>query len=333
MRCFTAAVVGLGNIGLRYDLGATGGGRVASHARAFSVHPGFRLAGGVDPDEAGRALLEQHYNVPAFPDVAAMFSAGIRPEVWSIAVPTPLHFRLFEDIIALRPTAVLCEKPLAERVAEAERMVATAGECGCALAVNYMRRFEPGVLALRRLIAEGALGEIYKGSAWYSKGLLNNGSHVVDLLAFLLGSAGPVQVLQAGRIWEGHDPEPDICLSFGAARVVLLAAREECFSHIGFELVGTGGTVRYIDGGHRIELRRARAEPKLPGYRILATEAEMLPTDLKRYQWHAVDAVHRHLAEGATLHSSGASALETLRTIDHVRSALATLQENGRHHD
>lgn len=324
MRRFDAVVAGLGNVGLRYDLGVQGGERVASHARAFATHPGYRLVAGIDPSEEGRALLEQHHKVPAFPDVAAMLSAGIRPEVWSIAVSTPLHFRFFENIIALRPTAILCEKPLAESVAEGERMVAAVAESNCALAVNYMRRFEPGVLALRRLIAEGALGEIYKGNAWYSKGLLNNGSHVIDLLSFLLGDAGSIQVLDAGRKWEGRDPEPDVCLSFGSARVVLLATREECFSHIGFEIVGTGGTARYIDGGHRIELRRARSEPALPGYRILAPEIEVLPTDLKRYQWHVVDALHRHLCEGGPLHSSGASALVSLRTIDRVRSALAT---------
>ncbi|MBI3096114.1 MAG: Gfo/Idh/MocA family oxidoreductase [Rhodocyclales bacterium] len=333
MKVFSAAIAGLGNIGLRYDMGAQDDQRVASHARAFAVHPGYSLVAGIDPDEAGRALFEQHYHVPAFTDIAAMRSAGIRPEVWSIAVPTPLHFRTFQDIIALRPVAVLCEKPLAQDVVEAARMVTAAEECNCALAVNYMRRFEPGVLALWQSIAEGALGEIYKGCAWYSKGLLNNGSHVIDLLSFLLGDAGPVQVLNAGRTWEGQDPEPDLCLGFGAARVVLLAAREECFSHIGFDLVGTGGTVRYSDGGHRIELRRARAEPTLPGYRLLANDAEVLPTDLKRYQWHAVDALHRHLEGGAPLASSGQSALATLRTIDQARIALVKLQENGRNHD
>lgn len=325
MKRFDAVVAGLGNVGLRYDLGATDGERVTSHARAFSLHPGYRLAAGIDPDAAGRALIEQHYGVPAFPDIAAMLVAGIRPEVWSIAVPTPLHFTFFEEIIAQRPAGILCEKPLAQHPGEGERMVAAAAAHGCALAVNYMRRFDPGVLALRRLLAEGALGEIYKGTAWYSKGLLNNGSHVIDLLAFLLGDAGAVQLLAAGRQWDGHDPEPDVCLTFGAARVVLLAAREECFSHIGFELVGTAGTLRYGDGGHRIELRRIRSDPALPGYRLLASEPEVLPTDLKRYQWHAVDTLYRHLVDGAPLQSSGASALETLRIVEHVRATLTTI--------
>ena len=320
MKRYAAAVVGLGNIGVRLDLDA-GSDRVATHARAFTLHHGYELAAGIDPDASARMLFEQHYRLPAFPDIASMLVAGIRPEVCSIAVPTPLHARIFEEVITWCPVAILCEKPLAERVAEAERMAMAAEACNCVLAVNYMRRFEPGVLALRQLIADGALGEIYKGNAWYSKGLLNNGSHVVDLLAFLLGAAEELHVLQVGRDWAGHDPEPDIALRFGTANIFLLAAREECFSFIGFELVGTLGALRYFDSGHRIELRRARAEPSLPGYCKLQSEVEVLQTDLKRYQWHTVDALYCCLNEGTPLHSNGKTALETLRTIDRVRVA------------
>lgn len=320
MKRYTSVVVGLGNIGMRLDLEA-GSDRVATHARAFTVHPGYELAAGIDPDANARTLFERHYRLPAFPDIAAMQATGVRPDIYSIAVPTPLHSKVYAQAIAQRPLAILCEKPLAESMLEAERMVAAAEACGCVLAVNYMRRFEPGVLALRSLIAGGELGEIYKGYAWYSKGLLNNGSHIVDLLAFLLGAAGELQVLQVGRDWEGHDPEPDIVLRFGTTDIFLLAAREECFSYIGFELVGTEGALRYTDAGHRIELRRARTEPSLPGYRVLSPEPEVLQTDLKRYQWHTVDALHRCLNEGTPLHSSGRTALETLRTIDRVRVA------------
>ncbi|MCG3769269.1 MAG: putative 4,5-dihydroxyphthalate dehydrogenase [Nitrosomonadaceae bacterium] len=328
MKRYTSVVVGLGNIGVRLDL-AAGKNRVATHARAFATHSGYKLAAGVDPNATARSLFEQHYCLPAFPDIAAMRAVGIRPEIYSIATPTPLHARVYAEALAQKPLAILCEKPLAESVLDAERMVVDAKTVGCVLAVNYIRRFEPGVLRLRQLIAGGTLGEVYKGSAWYTKGLLNNGSHVVDLLAFLLGKIDDAQVLHPGRVWQGGDPEPDVRLRIGAAQVMLLAAREECFSYIGFELVGTEGVLRYFDGGHRIELRRARTEPALPGYRMLSAEAELLETDLNRYQWHAVDAIHRCLTEGVPLESSGESALETLRVIERIHGALVAPIQNG----
>lgn len=325
MRHYSAAIVGLGNVGLRYDLGAKNGERVTSHARAFASHPGYRLVAGVDPDEAGRRLLEQYYNVPSFPDVASLRAAGIEPEVWSIAASTALHAAILDEIVTFRPAAILCEKPLAGSLRDAVRMVAAAEECGCALAVNYMRRFEPGLLALRKKIIDGHLGEIYKGTAWYSKGLLHNGSHLVDLLSFLLGAGDSVQIIDAGRIWGGYDPEPDLSIVFGSTRVVLQAVREECFSFCQFELIGTAGTACYMEGGHRIELRQTHVDPALPGYRLLDTEPEELATDLRRYQWHSVDALYRHLESGEALNSSGATALAALRTIDRALGALRNL--------
>ena len=332
MTRYSAAVVGLGNIGMRLDLGA-GNDRVATHARAFTIHPGYELTAGIDPDARARHVFEQQYHLPAFSDLAAMQAAGVRAGIYSIAVPTPLHSKAFAEVLAQKPRAILCEKPLAEAVLDAERMLTDADASGCIVGVNYMRRFEPGVLTVRRLIAEGALGEIYKGTAWYSKGLLNNGSHVVDLLMFLLGKVADVRVWQSGRVWQGVDPEPDLSLRIGEARIVLLAAREECFSYMGLELVGTEGVLRYLDGGHRIELRRPRTDASLSGYRVLAPEAEMIQTDLKRYQWHVVDALHRCVEGGAPLLSSGATALETLRVIEQVHAALVSPLEHRRHHD
>ena len=325
MRRYSAAIVGLGNVGLRYDLDAKDGDRVTSHARAFASHPGYRLVAGVDPDETGRRLLEKYYRVPSFPDVASLRATGIEPEVWSIAAPTALHASIFDEIIKFRPAAILCEKPVADNLRDAERMVAAAEESGCAVAVNYMRRFEPGLLVLRKKIIDGHLGEIYKGTAWYSKGLLHNGSHLVDLLSFLLGACGSVQIIDAGRMWGGYDPEPDLGVLFGGTRVVIQSVREECFSFCQFELIGTAGTACYKEGGHRIELRRTHVDPALPGYRLLDKEPENLATDLKRYQWHSVEALYRHLESGEALNSSGATALASLRAIDHALGALRNL--------
>ena len=53
---------------------------------------------------------------------------------------------------------VFCEKPLCLTLADAERAVAACRDAGVVLGVGHERRFEPPVLELRRLLAEGALG-------------------------------------------------------------------------------------------------------------------------------------------------------------------------------
>jgi hypothetical protein len=127
-------------------------------------------------------------------------------------------------------------------------------------------------------------------------------------------------VLQKGREWLGQDPEPDICLHFGDSPIYFLAAREECFSAGGIELMGTGGHIHYRDGGEPTEVRRVVPDPTFPGYRILQAEPVRLPNDMKRYQWHVLDHLYSHLTGKTALNGDGKSAMETLAVLHKILS-------------
>lgn len=315
MTRYTAAVIGLGNIGQGYDFDNPE--LVLTHARAFARHPGFELLAGVDPDAQQRERFERQYQLPAYSDCAAMLAAA-RPAVMTVAVPTEQHAAAFDQALAVHPRAVLCEKPLARTLDDAHAMVAAAAAAGCALAVNYVRRFDPGVRELKQAIESGQYGEIYKGVAWYSKGLRNNGTHLVDLLRHLLGEARGYALIEHGRKWKDQDPEPDFRIRFGAAEVYFFAAREECFSHFRIELVATGGRLVYADGGSDIRARRVHDDPVFSGYRLLEPDSRRFAADTGRYQWHVLESLYQHLNGGATLASDGASALATQALVENI---------------
>lgn len=321
MKRYSAVVVGLGQIGQGYDYGCDDDSVVVTHASSYRYHPGFDLVAGIDPDSEQRRLFERKYVAPAFSTVADLPGA-FRSEVVSICVPTVLHAETFFAALERAPRAVLCEKPIAGTVEEAAKMVSAARAAGCVLAVNYMRRFEPGVLSLREMIEAGGLGDIYKGVVWYGKGLRNNGSHFVDLLRFLLGEAEAPRVFSKGRRWENHDPEPDVCVRFGNTDVYFLAAREECFTVAEFELVGTKGRIAYRGGGESIETWGTEEDRAFPGYTVLNAKAHHLKNDYRRYEWHVVDHLYRRLTEGSPLNSDGESATSTLRVIEQIVSLL-----------
>ncbi len=316
--CFPAAVVGLGRIGQGYDYDVSvGAGPVLTHANAFASHSGFDLVAGVDPSAAERARFELKFGVPAFDSIEAM-QRHVNPSVVALCVPTANHMEALELLLQKPLRAVLCEKPIAATYAEAKRMTACAKRADCVLLVNYMRRFEPGVLALKQALAEGCCGDLYKGVVWYSKGFLNNASHFVDLLRFLLGEVGEIELIHAGRVWAGVDPEPDVRIRFGDCDVHFLAAREECFSLACVELVGTGGFVHYLDSGERIEMRQVVPDPDYPGYLKLSDTARQVATDFRRYQWWVAEHLYRHLVDGTALYSDGETASQTLETVERV---------------
>jgi predicted dehydrogenase len=314
---FTAAVIGLGRIGQGFDYDQHDSSVIATHASAYTQHHGFELCAGVDPDPAQRKKFESKFKQPAYIDLKSMM-AHREPEVLSIAVPVEQHLPVFQEIILHNPRAVICEKPIASSAAEGRLMQSLAEVQTCALAVNYMRRFEPGANALRKIIQDGELGTIFKGVAWYSKGLYNNGSHFIDLLRFWLGEVTHVTVMKKGRKWDCIDPEPDFCVHFEQIPIYFLSGFEEYYSLGEISLFASGGVIRYADSGNRIEICRTKDDQLFTGYKILDSETEIIATDLKRYEWHVLEGLYDHLTRKRELASDGKSATETLVVIESI---------------
>ncbi|PSP34133.1 oxidoreductase [Halobacteriales archaeon QH_10_67_22] len=125
----------------------------------------------------------------------------------------PNHVHADPAIAALEAgTPVFCEKPLAHTTAAAERMAAAAAEANVPAGIAFNYRFVPAIQYARGLIADGELGEIHHVRGRYlqdwlvdpeapwswrndaelagSGALGDLGAHTVDLLRFLVGTAG-----------------------------------------------------------------------------------------------------------------------------------------------
>jgi predicted dehydrogenase len=320
MKPLSAGIVGLGQIGQGYDYDSKDEHEILTHATGFEYHSNYDLVGGVDPDYEKRKRFEKKFSKPAYATVNELFSTYL--DVVSIGVPTPLHFDVFQEIIKHSPRAVICEKPIASNVKEAEQMLQLSKMQNTSLLVNYMRRFEPGVLELKEKIRQKEFGKIYKGTVWYSKGILNNGSHFIDLLRFLLGDITDIKILSKGRKWNETDPEPDVQVVFEKAPIYFLAGREECFSSMEIELIGEKGKIRYEVGGGDIYYHKTYSDPVFPGYTIIDPVKNAISNDSNRFQWHMLEHLANFFQNGTPLNSDGDTALETLKTIEKISTLL-----------
>lgn len=301
-----------------YDLSQDLDERVYSHARAFSQHPDFKLLAAVDPDAERRILFTKTYKVPAYENLD-MALAEHQSDVVVVAASTQFHSEIL--YMALNkgcPKAVLCEKPLSYDIDEARQMIQCCYEKGVELYVNYMRRSDPGVIEVKRLIEEGILKTPIKGVAWYSKGFIHNGSHFFNLLEYWLGSVKESHVLECGRLWDDVDPEPDVRVKFEKGCVVFLAAWEEAFSHYTVELVSSSGRVRYEQEGALIQWQPVQDDPVFKGYSILAPQAEIIPNGMACFQYNVTDQLARALRGEQAHICSGAEALHTLENMNRI---------------
>jgi predicted dehydrogenase len=84
---------------------------------------------------------------------------------------------------------ILCEKPVATRLADARRVMDVTGKRGTRLAVNHIRRWSTTYRQLQGLVAEGTIGEIrHLSLSMGSTGIGNFPLHFFDTARFLTGS-------------------------------------------------------------------------------------------------------------------------------------------------
>jgi predicted dehydrogenase len=128
-------------------------------------------------------------------------------EVQAVYIATPTYLHAQQTIRALRAGKhVLCEKPMAMKLQEAEQMIAEADKHNRKLAIGYMMRFHAWHQKLKQMIDAGELGALVMGRAqltcWYPRledawrqdpalggggALADMGSHCIDLLEMLFG--------------------------------------------------------------------------------------------------------------------------------------------------
>ncbi len=315
---YRVLVVGLGRIGIGYDLSLDPARWILTHARAFQQHPRFQLTGGVDPDPGRCRLLNEHYGVAGWTSLHQALSVA-HPDVVVVAAPTSEHAATVRNLLeAISLRAILSEKPLAYDAAQGAAIERLCRDKNCDLFVNYMRRSDPGVIEVKRRLDSGAIQTPIRGVVWYSKGLIHNGSHFFNLLQYWLGSMKEFGIIRPGRLWAGEDPEPDVQVEFDHGTITFLAAQEEDFSHYTVELIARNGRLRYEDGGRTILWQPAVPDPSLEGYTVLRSTPEVVPSDMKRSQWNvaaelaeALDGRPAHLCDG----SDGLRTLEALSLI------------------
>lgn len=314
-------IIGLGQIGMGFDLALHPDVAVYSHARAFSMHPAFELSCAVDPSEAQGDLYRSHYGHPAYTDVTSALKER-SASVVVIASPTDDHGKALNTVLALsRPKAILCEKPLSYDLVEARKMVEVCEQAGVELFVNYIRRTDPGAIEVKRLIDCGKITGPIKGVVWYSKGFLHNGSHFFNLLEFWLGAFVSATILDAGRVLGERDSEPDVQVEFERGKVVFLAAREEAYSHYTIELVSPAGRLRYEKGGELIAWQSIQSDEKISSYNVLRDIPDIIPNDMNRYAWNVADHLARAIAGKPHSLCTGREALHTLEAMHQITAA------------
>ena len=178
------------------------------HAKLVVAHPDASLVAVADPVPAARDYAEKN-GLEYFADYETMLDA-IKPDGAIVALPNQLHLPAGLACIR-RGIACLMEKPVADTIAAARELAEASDASGVPVLVGHHRRHSPDIGEARRLVQDGALGELvtvsgmclfnknadYFDAAWRREPgggpLLINLIHDIDSLRFICGEIDAVQ--------------------------------------------------------------------------------------------------------------------------------------------
>ena len=301
-----------------YDYCSANQEQVLTHARALHLHPEFDLKGAVDCSSVLRSKFERKYEKPTFRDVEAALRE-LEPDIVVISTPSPTHRAVLKQVISVwRPILILCEKPIALSLNEATDMVKTCKENNVDLFVNYIRRADEACIQIRSWIQEGKISTPIKANVWYSKGVLNNGSHFLNMLEFWLGEILGAKLLRDGRKWQDIDPEPDFTVDFKHGQAVFRSVWEESYSHYSVELLSPSGRLRYDYGGEHVTWQGTEESISLKGARNLKRDAESIANNMNNYQYKIYDHVNSYFKGEPNSLCTGTEALKSVEVITNI---------------
>lgn len=317
---YSVLIIGAGKIGAFFDIPESES--VLTHAHAFSTHPGFRLLGFVDADRQQAEQAAEIWGGEAFNAIRDAFARHV-VDVAVVALPDECHYPVLRDLAMYPLKLVFAEKPLTTILEEAEEIIQLYNEKGISLSINYSRRHVPEFSALKEEIATGNFGCFLTGSGYYGKGTLHNGSHMVDMLRFLLGELSQVNTISTVTDFFIDDPSCSAVLGLDRGGQFFMQA-VDCRCHTIFELdlLFESRRIRIVDSGFRIEKYSVRGSTVFSGYRDLQMDEECI-TSLGKALYFAAESLHAHLTSGEPVLCSGNDGLMAQQVCNAIMKSIS----------
>lgn len=321
------AVIGLGAAGRFHCEAITGG------------VPEMRLAAVVESAAEVAEQTAKQYGVPAFATHRELLRAGVCEAV-SIATPHTSHADIAVDCLRAG-LHVVTEKPMAESVAAADRMVRAARAARVAFGCVFQMRLDPVVRRALEIVESGRLGALFRATlvfrdfrtqtyydsnvwraTWKGEGggvLLNQAPHHLDVFTRLAGLPEAVLGRLSTRLHriEVEDHAEAILRYRGGATGYILCTTNEPTRGNFLEISGDRGrlvlredTLEFCT--YRKGLRELAARsPEMWG----RPEVAPVKTAVKARKITHADVFRnfaRHVLHGEELLCDGASALDSL---------------------
>ncbi|KQT51996.1 oxidoreductase [Aureimonas sp. Leaf454] len=291
-----------------------------------------------DRDEERLAKVAARFGIErTYTDAKAMFEAESLDFV-DIATTAPTH-RALVELAAAHKVPVICQKPMAPTIADGRAMVAACEAAGVPMMVHENFRWQKPIMAVKDVIASGAIGKPFWGRVSFRSGydvisgqpylaegerfiIEDLGVHVLDTARYLFGEVSRLtaSTAQVNPAIKGEDVATMLLVHANGVTSVADCSyssrrARELFPEVLIDVEGSEGSVQ-LEAGYAMTIQsRGRVETRDVSPTLLAWASR---------PWHGVQEsvlnIERHFVEtlraGTPPATSGADNLKTFALVE-----------------
>jgi len=183
-------IIGLGNIGLNYDLDKNN--TILSHCKSVSRSKYFEIVAAVDKDQKKRDRFKKLYKKETFSNTNELIKKKINFDLVIISTNTSSHLDVIKSLNNTNYKFCLLEKPGGVDFKQFKEILKIIKNKKIKILVNYFRNYLKDYENLKKNFKKNSICYFF-----YSRGLTNNCSH---LLSFCLKNFGKFKYLKIIKI-------------------------------------------------------------------------------------------------------------------------------------
>ena len=300
-------------------------------ARDVAPSPALRIVAVASRDAATAAAFAAAHDIERHHGSYAALLEGAQVDAIYLPLPNSLH-AAWAVRAAQHGKHVLCEKPLALGLAEAQAMFGAARRHGVMLLESYPYWFQPQTGAMVELLRAGAVGSVRSVQASFGftlaqpagnirldpqlggGALLDAGSYPLSLIRLVMGEAP--QRVSADAVWaeSGVDIAMTGTLTYADERRAQFACAMDVANHRRATIVGTRGTIETEYLNHTAQAPGSDPRGYLPSQlRLRRGSANTVP----------FDEIHAGVGSGFRFAAEAFASLVAERDFDAMEHAAA----------
>ena len=224
MAKISTGIIGLGNIGYKYDLGKKS---ILTHAKAIKSSKYFYIKTAVDKNKSVLKKFKKTFKCNTYSSINNALKND-KPEFLIISTGISSISKIFKNVISNKSIKIIMiEKPGANNAKELLKMIQLAKKNKKYLFINYFRLFNPQLDLFKTKIRNS---KNFRIVFFYCRGMYNNTSHLISLLLSIFKNPKNISVIKKNH--DRKDINPDFRIRFNKGDVTFLSSNVKNLSYL-----------------------------------------------------------------------------------------------------